>query len=313
MSYCWSSLKLLQHGAQLHRQQHICAACGNTGAYRILTLYGSRDGVFERRRYCSDLCASEAFIGKRIRKDAKYPADASIDPEELGAYLYKALKLGTIPGLVAYTVPGSSYLFMSKTASEAVQSKRNEAVNAISKATNRFYGILDDTTLTPKQKNAMFVSEMKARGDLNVLKQEYKIHLQVKPQYVTEVLSALLSDDEFLEDMKTIKVLSAHNRVEGSEALPMIVVYPDSGVSSAQKTISVITETLNSVFTAANLATMGWGVTPRYNQRYDNFTYYANGGGDVKANYEDFLKRTGQKNLLYTQDFTRFKGTKRLI
>lgn len=124
----------------------------------------------------------------------------------------------------------------------------------------------------------------KIRHDsLHLLAQEYKIHLQPKPEYqlgVIEVLMELINNDpRFRQCIDVWKAIIPYSKVVGESKIPAIVVYPVSGKECAQYILSVIIEK----FSLYDAEEIGLNITPRYNYKYNSLIYWAGGSGDHKS------------------------------
>lgn len=125
--------------------------------------------------------------------------------------------------------------------------------------------------------------KQKIREDsFQLLAQEYKIHLQPKPEYqlgVISVLMELINDDmRFRQCIDAWKAIIPYSKVIGESKIPAIVIYPISGRECAQYLISAII----SKFRPYDVEEIGLNITPRYNYKYNSLIYWAGGSGDHK-------------------------------
>lgn len=136
----------------------------------------------------------------------------------------------------------------------------------------------------------------KIRNDsFHLLAQEYKIHLQPKPEYQLGVISILIelieNNIEFCQCISAWKAIIPYSQVVGDLKLPAIVIYPVSGKRCAEYVISVIIEK----FKLYDVEEIGLNITPRYNYRYNSLIYWAGGSGDHKAHIPALYFSTPEK------------------
>lgn len=122
---------------------------------------------------------------------------------------------------------------------------------------------------------------------LEYLAQEYKIHLQPKPEYqfpVLRILAKLLATDkEFKSHVEAWKAVIPYHRVKTELNLPVIVIYPAWGKKSAEIVLGKIIQ----AFSKYDAAKIGLNHAPRFNKKYNELIYYAGGAGDQKKNLPD--------------------------
>ncbi len=119
------------------------------------------------------------------------------------------------------------------------------------------------------------------QDSVEFLAQEYKIHLQPKPEYQISVLKELvklLKNTTFNENVLSWKAIIPYSRVLGEINLPAIVIYPTLGLRSAQ----IVAETIVNHFSKFDAAEIGLNHTPRFNYKYNELIYWAGGSGDHK-------------------------------
>lgn len=120
------------------------------------------------------------------------------------------------------------------------------------------------------------------KDTIDFLGQEYKIHLQPRPEYqlpVIRVLVKLISTDPvFASHIEAWKTIIPYNRVTVGLNLPVVVIYPCKGQESATFVLKKIIE----VFSKFDAAKIGLNHTPRFNHKVNELIYYANGSGDHK-------------------------------
>lgn len=129
-----------------------------------------------------------------------------------------------------------------------------------------------------------------------LLKQEYKIHLQPKPEATGRVLAELAKaaaeDPELRDALEAYKVSKTAKTAEGSGVvrlgprmreggLPEIVIYPKLGRENFDKALGKLRERF------AGMEELGSGVKPRYNERVNDLIYAAQSGGDLKTSLRD--------------------------
>ena len=123
----------------------------------------------------------------------------------------------------------------------------------------------------------------KIRQDsIDHLAQEYKIHLQPKPEYqiavTQELIKLLKSDPEFNSCIDTWKAIIPYSKVMGELKLAAIVIYPVQGEKCARYALNTIIKHFNQF----NSKEIGLDITPRHNAKYNELIYWANGSGDDK-------------------------------
>ena len=136
---------------------------------------------------------------------------------------------------------------------------------------------------------------------------EFKVHLQVKPEYqfwVLEVLNKLIrSSNDFKNCVDAIKMHNFYDVVFSEDIrAPSIVIYL-SGNNLVQteeekwKCLSTVVEILWSVIGEYS-RDVGLDMTPRYNHKYDELIYWSNGPGDIKVN----MKKDGVIDEFFDKD-----------
>jgi len=150
-----------------------------------------------------------------------------------------------------------------------------------------------------------------------ILKQEYLISLQPDPKYVMWFLEKLLMlwcyDRELNHNIRRIKVLVNLYRANGKESfnkkngvLPIIVVYPRYGVSSARTVLAKLKEyfPLHGDY--------AWDCSnPTYFVKDCNLFHYTNGALDIKLYYQNVIK-TSKGTIIddsFDPTFTKYRDT----
>jgi hypothetical protein len=114
------------------------------------------------------------------------------------------------------------------------------------------------------------------------LAQEYKIHLQPKPEYqisvIEELIKLLKLNPEFSSCIDTWKAIIPYSNVISDMKLPAVVIYPVKGEKCARYALNTIIKHFNQF----NIKEIGLDITPRYNAKYNELIYWANGSGDHK-------------------------------
>lgn len=124
------------------------------------------------------------------------------------------------------------------------------------------------------------------KDSLDYLGQEYKIHLQPKPEYQLPVLRILANlintDTTFRENIEAWKTVIPYHRVKSELNLPVIVIYPVWGALSA----TLVLKKIIQIFKDYDCKEIGLDHTPRFNKKIGGkvagLVYYANGSGDHK-------------------------------
>ena len=136
---------------------------------------------------------------------------------------------------------------------------------------------------------------------------EFKVHLQVKPEYqfwVLDVLNKLIrSSNDFKNCVDAIKMHNFYDVVFSEDiSAPSIVIYL-SGNNLVQtddekwKCLSTVVEILWSVIGEYS-RDVGLDMTPRYNHKYDELIYWSNGPGDIKVK----MKKDGVIDEFFDKD-----------
>ena len=120
------------------------------------------------------------------------------------------------------------------------------------------------------------------KDSIDFLAQEYKIHLQPKPEYqipvLRELIKLLKTDKNFRGVIESWKAVIPYSQVLGEINLPAIVIYPAPGHDNAKLAIQKIIEH----FEGFDVSEIGLDHTPRFNYRYNPLVFWANGSGDHK-------------------------------
>jgi hypothetical protein len=141
---------------------------------------------------------------------------------------------------------------------------------------------------------------------------EFKVHLQVKPEYqfwILDVLNKLIrTSNDFKNCVDAIKMHNFYDVVFSKDIRsPSIVIYL-SGNNLVQteeekrKCLNTVLEILRNVFGKYS-KDVGLDMAPRYNHTCDELIYWSNGPGDIKVK----MKKDGvideffDKDLEYSQ------------
>jgi hypothetical protein len=114
----------------------------------------------------------------------------------------------------------------------------------------------------------------------------YKIHLQPKPEYqfwLIEEIIRLISVPDIILHVRAFKINLIYSELKKHE-LPILIIYPQDGQKSAKIVLKYIVDNLSNYSDK-----IGMDISPRYNHKYDNLIYWANGDGDLKTK----LKKKG--------------------
>ena len=159
----------------------------------------------------------------------------------------------------------------------------------------------DDSDLGFHDDQRRISDELKEKikqDSIDYLGQEYKIHLQPKPEYQIAVISNLISlissDENLLSCLEAWKAIIPYNRVISHDKLPAIVIYPVKGKECAQYVLNKI---INH-FSMYDVKNIGLNITPRYNAKYNELIYWSNGSGDHKKNLSHKYF-TSKKKIFY--------------
>lgn len=155
--------------------------------------------------------------------------------------------------------------------------------------------IVGKTTFETQRKVTPELRSKIMKDSFDFLGQEYKIHLMPKPEYqipvLRELIKLLKNDPEFKAHIVSWKATIIYSQVVGELNLPAIVIYPVWGQRSTKLCIKKIIEH----FSQFNADEIGMGKTPRFNYRYNNLVYWANGAGDQKKLLPDKYFTTKDK------------------
>ena len=141
---------------------------------------------------------------------------------------------------------------------------------------------------------------------------EFKVHLQVKPEYqfwVLEVLNNLIrSSIDFKNCVDAIKMHNFYDVVFSEDIrAPSIVIYL-SGNNLVQteeekwKCLNTVIEILWNAFGQYS-KDVGLDIAPRYNHTYDELIYWSNGPGDIKVKMKEdrVIDEFFDKDLEYSE------------
>ena len=154
-----------------------------------------------------------------------------------------------------------------------------------------------------------------------ILSQEYIIAFQPQPVYqlwcVKRLLICWYADKTLQDNIRKIKVLINQWRAKDNEkfnkqhgVLPLIVVYPKYGYTSARKVISILSYYF-SLYT-----TMGWKCShPHYFNQYNELIYVTNGALDLKLYFRHTLDKSNNsiKNDSFSKKFTELNTAKQIF
>jgi hypothetical protein len=152
----------------------------------------------------------------------------------------------------------------------------------------------------------------------------YKIHLQVKQEYLFEFVTNLLKELEKPEfpNIRTLKYakfprhIGHKSRDEGGGAAPIIVLYVVENVDllDNEKRNKIIDPMLATLIEFVNdfckqhkpaitIQELAWPVVPRFNKKINDVVYIAGGNGQYKPKpsveeYKEFLKTGKYKNTV---------------
>ena len=143
---------------------------------------------------------------------------------------------------------------------------------------------------------------------VEVLAQEYKIHLMPKPEYVPFILNKLLEamegDQELKDSVAQLKVINDDKKIR-DEIMPTIVIYAQLGKEHAQIVLDKISQYLEG------FEALGADQTPRFNQKVNSLIYYAQSGGDWKNEYAMAMRAMPddmRDEAIFEPDMIHFKG-----
>jgi len=154
---------------------------------------------------------------------------------------------------------------------------------------------------------------------------EYKVHLQVKPEYqfwVLHKLNWIIRDNEtFKSCIDAIKMHNFYDIVMGESLVPSIVIYLSGNnlkQTSQEKVdcLKNVLEILRKVFGKYSKK-IGLDITPRYNYKVDELIYFTNGPGDVKTEMQkdnvldEYFIESSPDGLSYNYSF--LKSNKEIL
>jgi uncharacterized protein (UPF0248 family) len=136
--------------------------------------------------------------------------------------------------------------------------------------------------ITTKRDISVQLKRKIIQDSIDFLAEEYKIHLQPKPEYQIAVIKELIkligSDEVFKSCLDSWKAIIPYHRVLDVSKMPAIVIYPVKGLKCSQYVLNKIIRH----FSQFDSKVIGLDITPRYNAKYNELIYWANGSGDHK-------------------------------
>lgn len=119
------------------------------------------------------------------------------------------------------------------------------------------------------------------QNSIDFLGEEYKIHLQPKPEYqvavIQELINLIRDNDEVRSCITAWKTLISYSSIKEIN-VAAVVIYPVWGEKCTRTVLNNIIEH----FSKFNAAEIGLNITPRFNYKYNELIYWANGSGDHK-------------------------------
>lgn len=136
------------------------------------------------------------------------------------------------------------------------------------------YGLHHQVLKSPRGEIAQIIDRQK-----ELLSGEFKIHLQVKPEYipffVSQVAKFWQDEGQGLFDCLKARTRPATNDHFG-QPLPEIVIYSRLGRENAREIVMQLQRYLSG------FEHLGTGITPRYNAKVSELIFIAQSGGDLK-------------------------------
>lgn len=137
-------------------------------------------------------------------------------------------------------------------------------------------GIIADRTISKTLRNKII------RDSVDYLGQEYKIHLQAKPEYqisvIREIIKLINKDPKFNGNLLGWKAVVPYSHVTGKLNLAAIVIYPVWGITASKYVLDKIVDH----FSNFKVEEIGLDIRPRFNKRVNELIFYAGGAGDQK-------------------------------
>jgi hypothetical protein len=147
---------------------------------------------------------------------------------------------------------------------------------------DKVHGSLEPTLNMRKVSQDKNLVNKIVRDSLETLAQEYKIHLQPKPEYQLAVIQQLIelikSDTVFKSCIDSWKAIIPYSKVIGELKIPAIVIYPVHSKKCSQYVLDAVIKW----FSRYDDKEIGLNITPRFNAKYNNLIYWAGGAGDYK-------------------------------
>ncbi|MFH0898180.1 MAG: hypothetical protein V1855_01235, partial [bacterium] len=187
-------------------------------------------------------------------------------------------------------------------------------------------------SLFKKQSSKTWITSYENFTDQNyeALKQEalegmayrYKIHLQIKPEYLESFVkdfaefSATSPQCRCIEQLKVApqikRGLNYFNK-DGSEpkdAMPIIVIYVMLLPGTKEEKNKILNEIVHAIIQRYENVEDGieLKIGPRFNRQIHKFVWIAGGDGDDKKVFKPLVDKNELRNLVYTDDYAFFKG-----
>jgi hypothetical protein len=162
------------------------------------------------------------------------------------------------------------------------------------------------------------------KEEIEIAAREFKIHLQIKPNYLFSFVKDFtwfVIETGILEKIEQFKVTINYKDRFNDKKIPVLVIYLDvANPKKAYEKIDFVIDLLIDRYgnisedialqykdgtktQVSQDVDLKEYVVPRFNRKINEFIYVAGGGGDLKKKYNSFLF-----NNLYTQDFAFFLG-----
>jgi hypothetical protein len=272
-------------------------------------LPGVQFSISDYRPFWIDILYSDTeYLDTMMRMNVKYNITTEFHTSVDGQYLlHRNIRINGYP--IVYLRSGLHYGFISDKYGYVFKSLVNVLINEIDKLQweqvlseiSEYLPVPDEIDPLPnnlKEFTPQNVEQLRQES-VRLISQDWKVHVQFKPEYVYWGLTKLYPFVNSNREITDIKVSISYGRSgQNTGALPIVILYLHSRIDMVK-----IVNDLVRLFSDPQEYSLG--VVPRFNVRVNDLIYYAQGHGDLKQWLYDrgtidkyFDKRTNYGTLL---------------